>query len=329
MAFKLISGLFLALALASGTSFATPAAEKTADLGARTRAAQELLDTYYGSRSNLVQAQALLDGVLKEDPKFVAAHIQAARVIIMGGHIVHYQFAGGTIEAADTILRQALELAPEDPEVFVLMGHVLKLQRKGQEAIFALEKARRLKAINPWLDNNLADVHQEFGNDILAASHFQRVVDKGPGSTAQQRRAYVHAATGLLWIASRRNDDAEVMRYGKMMVEAAPPEDAWARGNFAQVLVYQGYFEEAEANARKALSIMNYGAARNQLAFALYGRWARLASEGKAAEGEAFFAEAQRLNPDLASVVKRFRSAGGPLRPLAAQLEQRAASSLK
>lgn len=292
-------------------------------LAAKTLKARESLDTYYGKRANLRRAQEEIDEVLAAQPKFVPAMIQAARVTIMGGHIAYYEFKGGTIEGAERILLQARELEPNNAEVHGLLGHVRFLKSDYPGAIESLDRAKSLKLSNPWLNNNYGDVYQKLGKNDLAGEHYRMVATLGQGSSAQQRRAYIHALSKLQWLAVLKEDDAEVLRLAKLATEAAPSDDAWTWSNTANILFIQGHFDETIAYARKALTIMNYGAARTTLALGLYGKWASLAAKGRAREAEKHFEEAFALNAEVGTIATRFGQASRPVAALEPMVRKR------
>jgi tetratricopeptide (TPR) repeat protein len=300
-------------------------ASSKSELLAKTYQAQILLDQYYGKHSSIVQAQTQIVEVLKADGRFVPAYVQAARATIMGGHIVGHRFEGGSLETAESILMQAKAIEPATAEVYVLLGHVYYLKGDMGGAIEWLNKAKQLQSANPWLNNNYGDVYLKLKNYELAEWHYQIVEKLGIGITPQQRRAYIHALQKRQWLAALREDNAEVLRIGKLATDAAPPEDAWTWGEVADVLFIQGFFDESIDHSRHALGIMNYGVGRNNLALGLYGKWASLVVQGRAIEGEKYFAEAFSLQPDLTQVVHRFRRSADPVFNLIPIVERRQA----
>jgi tetratricopeptide (TPR) repeat protein len=304
---------------------AQSAASPSEELLARTHKAQVLLDQYYGNRDKIARAQQYVVEVLEAAPQFVPAYVQAARVMIMGGHIVSRQFASGTLEGAEGVLLKAKALEPDNAEVHGLLGHVYYLKGDLNAAMLSLETAKRLKSPNPWLNNNYGDLFLRLKQIELADRHYQLVTDLGAGTTAQQLRAYVYALQKRQWVAALREDNPEVLRLGKMAVDAAPPEDAWVWGDVASVLFIQGYFDESIAHSRKALSIMNYGVGRSNLALGLYGKWASMVVSGRGPEAEKYFAEAYALNPNLTQVVQRFAQSARVVVSLAPIVEKRQA----
>lgn len=271
----------------------------------RTYEAQQLLDQYYGNSSNIVRAQKILNEVLTEHPDFVPAHLQGARLTLLGGHIVSTEFAEGTLETARAILLRAKHLEPKNPEVYVLLGHLHRLEEDTAAALESLNTARTLKSTNPWLNNNFGDVFFALRDWSKADDHYKLVEALGAGNSFQQRRAFTYALTKRQQVAAFRadEDNIAVQRLGKLATAAAAPEDAWTWGEVGNVLFIQGFFDDAIRNDRKALSIMNYGVGRQNLALALYGKWAQMKSTGVDADAEQYFIEANSLLPLVPNMV--------------------------
>ena len=76
------------------------------------------------------------------------------------------------------------------------------------------------------------------------------------------------------------------------------------RGNFAEYLTNTlGRNDEAIAQARLALKIMDYGIGERTLAKALYRKWADMAVQGNAKDGEVYYQEAFAIFPSLSEVM--------------------------
>lgn len=293
-------------------------------LGERVRDAQELLDTYYGDRSHLTQAAKLVGSVLVEDERFAPAYVQLARIILMGGHIANWEFDGGTRESARKALDRAVELDPDYPESYVLLGHVDALSRKKESARRNLEKAIALGSTNPWVDYNLGDAAYLTRSYAEADEHYKRVVERGPGEDAQQRRAYVAALSQRMRIAYKQSDVERLQRMAAKATEAAPPEDAWTWGDASGLLCYVGRLDRGIEYGKKAVSIMSYGVGRYNLAFCMYGKSALLVRKGDAEQARTLFDEARRIYPNVREVAEDF--SGTAISPLAGTLLELAQS---
>ncbi|MBK8815712.1 MAG: hypothetical protein IPN42_09510 [Methylococcaceae bacterium] len=270
--------------------------------------AKDLIDEYNGQGNTLYEANELLTKATEVDSTFAPIYIEKARLTLYDGHIVSYEFTGGTLEKAESLLKKAVELDARDSRAYVIFGHVNRLMGKYDEAFQSLTKATELKSKDPWLLNNFGAYYESLKQIDKAKEYYLRVVKMGSGKNAQQRSAYIDAALKLQWFAALKDDNKSVFKYAELATKAAKPTDAWTWGNAGGVLLVQGYFDETENYERKALSIMNFGVARETLSFALYGKWAKAVSEGHPDKGESFFQEAYKLNPDLDSVISRFSS---------------------
>src|SRR3990167_6032512 len=71
-----------------------------------------LLDSWRGDSSALNAARAKLDGILRSDPKFAAAHREYARYYIMSGYISGSMGTPASLAAAERSLDEALRLNP-------------------------------------------------------------------------------------------------------------------------------------------------------------------------------------------------------------------------
>ncbi len=321
---RLVLLLVLSVALSAPISPAQGAvAGKRKELAAEVHEAQVLIDNYRGRPEDLRRASDLISTTMKEDNSFAPAYVQAARLILVGGHIVSDDFAAGTLDKAEQLLQKAITLNPREAEAFVLLGHVNELAGKLDEALTSLDRARSLGSRDPWLQNNYGAYYLRMNQPEIAARYYRKVSDVGPGKTSQRRSAYIDATTTLQWLAALKEDNDAVIAYGKLATSAASPDDAWTWGNVGNVLFIQGYFDEAIDHARKALSIMDYGVGREVLALALYGKWASLSANGHSTDGEPYFTEAYALEPDLNQVVWRFKRSADPVRALVPIVERR------
>src|SRR5215467_5796221 len=91
--------------------------------------------------------------------------------------------ARGDARAAEAEFRQAVLLAPEDPEFLALLGVVLGMQRKLQESDDYLEKALRLDPGDCATRRNLGWNQFQLGQLAPAKANLERVVKQKPGDT--------------------------------------------------------------------------------------------------------------------------------------------------
>lgn len=260
--------------------------------------AVNLLDGYRGDTSTLVAARAELVDVLKADPRCAPAYREMARYAIMMGHISSLRFQPGSLEAADSFIKKAIEINPNYAEAFVLRGHLYRLMDRHQDALDALEKAERLGTTDPWLQNNWADLLIDEGKYEAAAMRYRKVIN----SKTPNKKAVGSALEGLIrYYEGIGNLDRAEEVYKKQI--EFEPNAAWAYGNYAQFLLCQkDDYENSIIRSRQALRIMDYGVGRYWLASALYRKWAQSVITGIPGRGAEHLSEAQMFYSDLSEI---------------------------
>jgi len=230
------------------------------------------IDTYFGNRSQLDQAAALLVKALAAEPGNAAIYVQAARLTIKGGHVVASQFRPGTVEAYNELIDKALALDPKNQKALILKAEVQDIRRQYDAERQSLDAARALGESDRWLWMGYGRYHLKVGQNTAAFTMFSKVMQMGPGEGAEQRNAYVRSLVTLAEFTLVPGDGVTIQELGRLLREARHPQDAWALGDMANQLVWRGLFDEGIAFAREALQTMNYGAARRILAAGLYGK---------------------------------------------------------
>lgn len=89
--------------------------------------------------------------------------------------------ARGEANAAEVECREAVRLAPQDPEYLALLGVVLGMQHKLQESDSYLEKALRLDPADSVTRRNLGWNQFQLGELAPAKANLERVVHQQPG----------------------------------------------------------------------------------------------------------------------------------------------------
>jgi tetratricopeptide (TPR) repeat protein len=271
--------------------------------------AKDLLDSWHGEHELLDKAKEILVQILAKDPQNYRALKEMARYCIMDGYLHSKnvanggniytigQFAPGTLQRAEAILKKALAINPSYAEGYVLLGHIYSQQSRFNQAREALVKAETLGTNDPWLHLNWAYVLNATGDTQGAADRYTRVLKSG----TDNKKALSSAYGFLLEFHKKRREHDKVIELYQVLFKL-DPTNAWSRGNYANYLRTElGRFDEAIAYAREALSIMNYGAGRHILALCLYGKWADVIINQKRPESEAqkYYDEAFRLDPEL------------------------------
>ena len=88
---------------------------------------------------------------------------------------------GGDLKAAETELRAAVALAPNDPDALATLGSVLGMEHRLEEADTYLERALRIEPANLVVRRNLAAGQWQLGRLREAATNLVRVLKAKPG----------------------------------------------------------------------------------------------------------------------------------------------------
>lgn len=266
--------------------------------------ARKSLDAWRGRQENARKASRLLKQVLKKDPNFAPVHREYARLYLIAGYKGHANDSEVTLDAAEQAILAALALEPDYAECYVLLGHLYTTGDELEKAKNALGKAEQIGTRDPWLRLNRAEILKREGSyeDALAL-YLEAVAVKSANAKAQ---ASSLGGVALMYRVLGRLDDAVQAYEAKIAFE---PDNAWSWGNYASFLLFRlGRVSDAELAARKALELMNYGAARSTLACVLYTQWATLVREGKSGDAvDKYLREAEALDPRIDRVISRTR----------------------
>lgn len=293
-----ILGTCLALAnLASAD--ATTAARLAVD-------AKEALDAYYGNQKQLALAAQLLTRALAESEADATIYVQAARLTIKGGHVVATQFQPGTIDAYGELLDRALSLDPNNSKAHILKAEYFHIKGLYAEELAELDKAKGTGTADAWLPVGYGRWYRRIGDANKAIAHYSDVRTRGPGTTVEQRNAYVAALGGLAGFAAAAANETELRELVDATRKGRDSRDAWALGNLAEDLVRAGMFDDAIAVAREALQTMDYDAGRLTLTAALFGKAAELTVAGRPLAAAPLADEARAYGYGRTSVLRRF-----------------------
>lgn len=207
----------------------------------------------------------------------------------------------GDLKAAETELRLAVKLAPNDPRALALLGIALSQEGKIAEATPLLERALKLDPADANTRYNLALNQLRLGGRVAAQANLERVVREQPdhrqalalleslraapgydaalsayreGSFDRSRtllEQMIAAGSGepnvfrlLAWCHHRLGRSAESMAAMRQAIELAP-RDAALYTNGAQILVEQRQPGAARAMVGKALELAPNNPAAHKL----------------------------------------------------------------
>ncbi len=305
-----------ALLLCCAAPLAGPAWALPASTAARHVAdAAQLLDTHFGDDTKLAAADRLLQRAIALEPSNAQACLQLARLgLARHGRATHHYRHW---------LDRALMLDPREPRAHLLAAELHALQGDQAARRAALDQARDVGSTrDPWLTIGYARYHGDQGDWTLARQLYLRVEAGGPGANTSDRQAYITALTRLAHFTAISRDPERLRALAAQAARERHPDDAWVLGSFAARFVAVGLFEDAAAQARAALRVMDHMAARLTLAAALYGQAAALIQAEHAGQAAPLIEEARALGLDGRRVLERLAQGNEPVQALMPVLKE-------
>lgn len=280
---------------------AAAAAEPSAVIQAR-----ELLDTYFGDRTLLTRAAALLEQAHRDNPNNASIFVEAGRLTVKGGHTTFARFVPGTVERYEWLLDKAVALDPSNAKAYILKAEVFGLRGKPQERLAALKKAQALGTDDPWLMIGFGKYYMDARDGAKCLESFTAVERRGPGSTVSDRRAYIEALSALArFDLGDEPHRGKARRYAAQAMKARHPTDAWTPLGFAELFLDYEYFDEAILYSREALETMDFGAGRMVLAASLYAKAAQMImANSPMKDARPFILEAEKLRFGKAEIIE-------------------------
>jgi tetratricopeptide (TPR) repeat protein len=195
---------------------------------------------------------------------------------------------------SEWLARRAASFDPENPEVVVKLGRILRTVGRNDEALVHFQRYHRLVPddVQGWA--HLGSCLSALGRFDEAEPYLRRAVAGQDDPISHYNLALLLATTGRLE-ESRRSYEAALAR---------DPSHADARGNLASVLVQLGRIEEA---TRQLVALVDRDP-DNALARANLGLL--LANRGQRNAARVHLAEAVRLNPQLTPAADALRALG-------------------
>jgi len=195
-----------------------------------------LLDRYHpaqaGFYAELAQGYLAAGDLAKAIPYFEEAARRehtAYRLVQLGNALMENR----QFPRAETVLREATGLAPDEPSGWGALGWLLWQQDKGAEARPDLERAVALDPDMPEVHNNLGNVEWGMGDQAAAEQQFREALRIQPG-VAEWR-------LNLARVLSTRGEIPEA-RFQFEQAIRLKPDFAEARTDYGRVLVALGEF---------------------------------------------------------------------------------------
>lgn len=276
------------------------------------------VDNANGDIEKLRAAYVDLQALAAEYPKDARYLVQLARVELYAGYQYGDLYTDEARSRAEETLRAALAIDPGAGDAYVGLADLMRLQFRLDEASAFLAKAEAASADPKLVNLARAQIHVR-KQDCKAGLPIFEDLEQRSGN----REWIVRLANeGVAECATDLKEYAVADAAYKRRI-ARYPKDAWAHGNYSVFLrTYRNDLDAAETNARRALALRNYGAARTALASVLYMKWGRALIDEKNAEKAArLFAEARALNPDP-GIVLRTAASWPTVQPVVPALKQ-------
>lgn len=167
----------------------------------------------------------------------------------------------GDLAGAESAYRALIAASPHDAQALHLLGHVLALQGRAEEAVETLARAAALAPGDPELRFNLAQALGASGRPREAEEELRAALRLRPRFGAAQ------LALGDLLALADRVDEAEECYRAALELE---PERAEAHYNYGNLLHRTGRIGEAIERYRRALELKpDFARAHSNLVYAL------------------------------------------------------------
>jgi tetratricopeptide (TPR) repeat protein len=197
---------------------------------------------------------------------------------------------------SEWLARRAASFDPENPEVVVKLGRILRTVGRNDEALVHFQRYHRMVPddVQGWA---------HLGSCLSALGRFDEAEPYLRRAVAGQDDPISHYNLALLLSTTGRLDEA---RRSYEVALARDPSHGDARGNLAAVLVQLGRVDEA---TRQLVTLVDRDP-ENALARANLGLL--LANRGQRQAARVHLAEAVRLNPNLTPAVDALRAIADP-----------------
>jgi predicted CXXCH cytochrome family protein len=170
-----------------------------------------------------------------------------------GSTIIGKKLAGTAMEThqlerAAAVLKRVVQVAPDDPSAWHLLGQAYIAQKRNADAAAALQKAIAIDPDLPEAHNNLGAILAERGEQVGAEREFREAMRVQPG-LAQARR-------NLANLLALNHDLPQAAYYFESALRLKP-DYATARLDYAQMLAETGDVKGATAHLKLAAQDSN------------------------------------------------------------------------
>ena len=195
----------------------------------------------------------------------------------------------GRVDEGRQLISSALELNPNNPDLYLNLAVAQKTQGRLEEAILSNRKALQLGAKYPEAHLNLGDVLNEHGQPDEAIKSYKKAIELRP------RYAEAHNNLGVALLNQGKLDEAT--RWLQKSVELKP-DYVQAQHNLGMVLQKQGLFERAIQPCKVAVKLFPNPDSFLNLGNALFSLYCSTGKSNLLAEAIAAFEKVAQLKPD-------------------------------
>lgn len=248
-------------------NFGGPAADMPADDAGKLAACAKLIDDFQGDPAGLRTAQAVLEEMIRRDPKNAMAYALLGRCCYKLGFKHSDQVDPRALKAAHTVLDEAIALDPDLPEAHLYKAWAHYYDRADDAGRQEARTALRLKP--GWIDAVLieAEIDLRARRDPAPIAKALEKALAG-AKTPRDRGRALSTLADAYW---NLEDWAGVDKCHKGMI-AIDPTSAWNHSNYAGFLNSRERYDEAIAEAKAALALMEFGMAHRNLGRAYAGK---------------------------------------------------------
>jgi serine/threonine protein kinase/tetratricopeptide (TPR) repeat protein len=270
-----------------------PAAGEAEDL---TRRADALLERANARADATTEAITLLDRAIALDRKYALAHAIRARAAYKAGYLRGDEYEPASLSKALEHVDRALALNPALERAYVIKGYVYVFQKNYGEARKMLEAALRLQPTEPGAMLLQTEIARREGRTQEALESARKVIE---GTTDPDVLSHAYDSLGDVYLQMREWAAVEDTHEARIRLQ---PDSAWARGNYANFLVWRGNYDRAITMAEAALQRMDYLKGRETLAKAHAGKAQQLVSRKEFDRADEEIALARKAHPRTSEV---------------------------
>ena len=196
-----------------------------------------LLSNYYTPefREQFSQAKLHFEKALEYDPDYPLALSGLAHVMVMHVYL-GYDTSTATVIEAEVLVHRALNLEPELPEAYNVLGDLWGAKQEWDRAAEEFQKAVKLDPKNDYAWSELGWVYNSTGRPVKAEEASRKAIRINPTNV------FHHYQLGrALYLQNRLNEAIEVFQHAIQL----NPKFAWAQGFLGNIYFEQGHYPAA------------------------------------------------------------------------------------